>query len=393
MKKAAAVLLLLALGAVFFIACGGRHAREQLPMRYPMRHGDIDIYTSGRELYKQLFSDIAGARQSVHISFFSIGRDQVSRQFLQLLRQKSREGVPVYYAVDLMGGILLPPAEQRALRKAGVHFAFYNKPGFPYLLSSIEHRNHRRIALIDGKIGYTGGLNIGKKYLGEKKRIGRWRDYHVRVQGGIVQDFERQFTADWRENTGEELQQEDAAAGGAAQMQLTAYSGKRLADDYAALFRKARSSITLISPYLIPNNEGLWAALADACKRHVTVRIVWSPHSDALLVEQAAYPYIRKALRLGIEVYAYKGGVDHGKLLLIDRQLLAVGTVNLDSRSLHVNDELNLYIHDAASIQRVLPLVQEDIAQSRRLRLRDVTGLPLHERFLEQLARMAEYYL
>ena len=144
----------------------------QQPSQYPIRQSDITMYTDGKQLNNQLFSDIEKAKQYVHINFFSIADDKVSHQFLELLRQKSQEGVEVYYAVDRLGGILLKKKERELLVKKGVHFTYYNKPDFPYLFSSLDHRNHRRISVIDGKIGYIGGFNIGKKYfLGERKKL------------------------------------------------------------------------------------------------------------------------------------------------------------------------------------------------------------------------------
>lgn len=156
------------------------------------------MYTDGKQLNNQLFSDIKKAKHYVHISFFSIADDKVSHQFLDLLRQKSQEGVEVYYAVDRLGGILLKKKERELLVKKGVHFTYYNKPAFPYLSASLDHRNHRRISVIDGRIGYIGGFNIGKKYLGEKAKLGHWRDYHLQIRGEGVQDLEQQFVLDWK---------------------------------------------------------------------------------------------------------------------------------------------------------------------------------------------------
>ncbi|MED1083332.1 phospholipase D-like domain-containing protein [Bacillus mycoides] len=176
------VLLFLFIGGCFVLLVWGEIDRTiaeksgrfgQQPSQYPIRQSDITMYTDGKQLNNQLFSDIEKAKQYVHINFFSIADDKVSHQFLQLLRQKSQEGVEVYYALDRLGGILLKKKERELLVKKGVHFTYYNKPDFPYLFSSLDHRNHRRISVIDGKIGYIGGFNIGKKYFfwGRKKLV------------------------------------------------------------------------------------------------------------------------------------------------------------------------------------------------------------------------------
>lgn len=365
------------------------------PNQYPIRQSDITMYTDGKQLNNQLFSDIKNAKHYVHINFFSIADDKVSHQFLELLRQKSQEGVEVYYAVDRLGGILLKKKERELLVKKGVHFTYYNKPAFPYLSSSLDHRNHRRISVIDGKIGYIGGFNIGKKYLGEKEKLGYWRDYHLQIRGEGVQDLEHQFVLDWKKNSEKPIPIHSAIKEkGATSHRFTAYySGEKLGQDYAMLFQQAKESIVILTPYFIPKDRTIWNALVDARKRGVHVKILFSPHSDALLVKEAAYPYIRKALKEGMEVYGYKGGVLHGKVFLIDEKVLMVGTVNFDSRSFHLNEEMNCYIHDPVYISKIKPVINEDLQNSKRVTSSDVNQLSIKEKMKEKVAKIFEYYL
>ncbi|PHC82718.1 cardiolipin synthase [Bacillus pseudomycoides] len=367
----------------------------QQPSQYPIRQSDITMYTDGKQLNNQLFSDIKEAKHYVHINFFSIADDKVSHQFLELLRQKSQEGVEVYYAVDRLGGILLKKKERELLVKKGVHFTYYNKPAFPHLSSSLDHRNHRRISVIDGKIGYIGGFNIGKKYLGEKEKLGYWRDYHLQIRGEGVQDLEHQFVLDWKKNSEKPIPIHSAIKEkGETSHRFTAYySGEKLGQDYAMLFQQAKESIIILTPYFIPKDRTIWNALVDARKRGVRVKILFSPHSDALLVKEAAYPYIRKALKQGIEVYGYKKGVLHGKVFLIDEKVLMVGTVNFDSRSFHLNEEMNCYIHDPVYISKIKPVINADLQNSKRVTSSDVNQLSIKEKMKEKVAKMFEYYL
>ncbi|MDH6560264.1 phospholipase D-like domain-containing protein [Bacillus sp. LEw-kw-2] len=367
----------------------------QQPSQYPIRQSDITMYTDGKQLNHQLFSDIEKAKHYVHINFFSIADDKVSHQFLELLRKKSQEGVEVYYALDRLGGILLKKKERELLVKKGVHFTYYNKPAFPYLFSSLDHRNHRRISVIDGKIGYIGGFNIGKKYLGEKEKLGYWRDYHLQIRGEGVQDLEHQFVLDWKKNSEKPIPIHNAVKEkGAISHRFTAYySGEKLGQDYAMLFQQAKESIIILTPYFIPKDKTIWKALVDARKRGVHVKILFSPHSDALLVKEAAYPYIRKALTQGIEVYGYKNGVLHGKVFLIDKKVLMVGTVNFDSRSFHLNEEMNCYIQDPIYISKIKPVIDEDLQNSKRVTSSDVNQLSIKEKMKEKVAKIFEYYL
>ncbi|WHY69496.1 phospholipase D-like domain-containing protein [Neobacillus sp. SuZ13] len=403
-RKILQVLLFVFFGACFVLlpwsnidrtTAEKRMVFDQQPIQYPFRQSNITMYTDGKQLVNQLFSDIRKAKHYVHINFFSIADDKVSHQFLDLLRQKSQEGVEVYYAVDRLGGILLKNRERELLVKAGVHFTYYNKPAFPYLFASLDRRNHRRISIIDGSIGYIGGFNIGKKYLGEKVKLGHWRDYHLRIRGEGVQDLEHQFVLDWKKNTEQQIPTHSATKEkGATSHRFTAYySGEKLGKDYAILFHQAKESINIITPYFILNDLTIWNSLVDARKRGVRVKILFSPHSDALLVKEAAYPYIRKALKQGIEVYGYKKGVIHGKVFLIDKNVLMVGTVNFDSRSFHLNEEMNCYIHDPVFISKIKPVINEDFQNSKRITSSEVNQLSIKEKLKEKFAKMIEYYL
>ncbi|MCU5663378.1 phospholipase D-like domain-containing protein [Bacillus cereus] len=159
------------------------------------------------------------------------------------------------------------------------------------------------------------------------------------------------------------------------------------------LFEQAKESIIILTPYFIPKDKTIWNALVDARKRGVRVKILFSPHSDALLVKEAAYPYIRKALKQGMEVYGYKKGVLHGKVFLIDEKVLMVGTVNFDSRSFHLNEEMNCYIHDPIYISRIKPVINADLQNSKQVTSSDVNQLSIKEKIKERVAKMFEYYL
>ncbi|WP_247739117.1 phospholipase D-like domain-containing protein [Bacillus sp. 165] len=387
-------LLLLAWNQIDRIAAEKRGIFEEKPIEYPLRKSDLSLYTDGKALYKQLFDDIKQAKSYIHIYFFSIADDKISHQFLDLLKEKSSQGVEVYYAVDRLGGILLKQKERKSLEQEGVHFMYYNKPKFPYLFSSLNHRNHRRNTVIDGEIGYIGGFNIGKKYLGEKEKLGHWRDYQLRISGEGVQDLEALFESDWKDNTGETISKAEVTnKQGTSAHQLIAYKGDGIVQSYEKMFQQAQTSITILTPYFIPKDERVWKSLRDARKRGVQIKILWSPHSDALLVKQAAYPYIRKALSEGIEVYGYKKGVLHGKVFMIDEKVLMVGTVNFDARSFHSSDEMNCYIYDAEYIRKVQPYIQRDLQNAKRINSSYVSHLSLKEKAKEWLAKMIASYL
>ncbi|AIE79017.1 Cardiolipin synthetase [Bacillus cereus] len=156
---------------------------KNMPTEYAPHYSDFQLYVEGKSFYKQLFADIREAKQSIYTYFFILSDDKSSHTFLNLLKEKAKEGVNVYLSVDRINDLSFERKMINELRESGVHFTYSRKPELPFGFYSLHHRNHRRITTIDGEIGYTGGFNIGDEYLGKDKRFGYWRDYHVRLKG------------------------------------------------------------------------------------------------------------------------------------------------------------------------------------------------------------------
>lgn len=364
------------------------------PVKYPIGKSDLTMYTNGKKFNKQLFTDIQNAKQAVHIYFFSISNDAISHQFLDVLKEKSDKGIPVYYAVDRLGGILLSNKEKKELKAHGVHFTYFNEPELHYFFSSINHRNHRRMTIIDGEIGYIGGFNIGKKYISENKKLKHWEDVQLRLVGSGVEGLEDQFVTDWRKNTSEKINpMKITSKVGSSEHQFVSYTKLGIQEKYIKLFKGAKQSITIYSPYFIPNNKGIWEAILEAPKRGVDVKILYSHKSDAILVEQAAIKYIRQAIKQGIKVYGYKPGIFHGKVIKIDDTLLMVGTTNFDSRSFHLTDEINCYIYDQDFIKLVEPKLQNEFKETFQVTEVYLNKLSWKDRMKERIAKFVEYYL
>lgn len=364
------------------------------PIKYPIENSDLTLFTNGHKLYKQLFTDIKQAKKEIHIYFFSIGTDQSSHQFLDLLKMKSDEGVPVYYAVDNFGGFLLSKKEEKDLKNHGVHFTFFNKPKPLFFFSSLNHRNHRRMTIIDGQIGYIGGFNIGKKYLGKSDGIKHWEDVQLRLEGSGVKGLEDQFIKDWRRNSKEAITPMLISdKKGKSAHQFVSYTKKGIEEQYVKLFKQAKNSISIYSPYFIPNNKKIWNALLDASKRGVDVKILYSKKSDALLVEQAAIPYVQQAMKNNITVYGYKHGIFHGKVIKIDQDILMIGTVNFDSRSFHLTDEINCYIYDKQFIKSVEPELDREYNHALKMTPDYFDNLPFKEKVKKKIAELVEFYL
>lgn len=367
---------------------------KNMPTEYAPHYSDFQLYVEGKSFYKQLFTDIREAKQSIYTYFFILSDDKSSHTFLNLLKEKAREGVNVYLSVDLLNDLSFERKVKKELQESGVHFTYSRKQELPFGFYSLHHRNHRRITTIDGEIGYTGGFNIGDEYLGKDKRFGYWRDYHVRLKGEGAKDLEEQFALDWKRDTKEEIKRStNKASKGNTLHTMTSYNGHYVAEKYIELIKQAQHSIVIATPYFIAKNKESMNALIAAQKRGVTVKILWSYKPDLPLIKEAAYPYIRQAVNNGITVYGYKKGMFHGKLMLIDNELTVIGTTNFTSRSFNINDEMNFYIYGGPIVEQVNKALTEDFHDSKEMTKEFFEKLSFWERCKEKVAGLVDFYL
>ncbi|MEK4706657.1 cardiolipin synthase [Bacillus sp. FSL R10-2780] len=369
-------------------------AGKNMPIEYAPHYSDFQLYVEGKSFYKQLFTDIREAKSSIYTYFFILSDDKSSHTFLNLLKAKAKEGVNVYLSVDLINDLSFERKMKKELQESGVHFTYSRKQELPFGFYSLHHRNHRRITTIDGEIGYTGGFNIGDEYLGQDKKFGYWRDYHVRLRGEGAKDLEEQFSLDWKRDTKEDIKRStNKASKGNTLHTMTSYNGHYVAQKYIALIKQAKHSIVITTPYFIAPNKALMNALFGAQKRGVTVKILWSYKPDIPLIKEAAYPYIREAVKNGITVYGYKKGMFHGKLMLIDNELTVIGTTNITARSFYINDEMNLYIHGGPIIAQVNEALTQDIDDSKEMTETFFDNLSFWERCKEKVVGWVDFYL
>lgn len=357
--------------------------------RFPKRSGQLSLFTSGPLLMKQLFADISHAKQHVHVLFYILKNDDISQRFVDLLKKKSEEGVEVRLLLDRLGSVGFKQTHIEALKNSGVKFAFSRTPKLPFLFFSAQARNHRKITIIDGTVGYIGGFNIAKEYIDEEPKLSPWRDYHLKVTGQGVQDLQTQFLCDWLEATGELIQcggqYKQNGQPGTQQYQLVPTEGVHLEEKFLSLIRCAKRTIVIGTPYFIPS-ELLLNGLLEALKRGVNIHIILPYQSDHVLVKEAAYPALRKLLSLGATVFQFHDGFFHAKYMLIDDEFLDIGTANFDKRSLFLNSEMNCYIFDQESIQQFKKSIQDDLANSTELSLQEINSQNMGSRIRELLA-------
>lgn len=350
------LLIFIAWLAIDFFFGRLKHLHSVSKRNYPQRHAVWQLFTDGQELYNNLFEDISNAKHHVHILFYIVKNDLISNDFLNLLKKKAEEGVKVRLLLDRVGSYRISRKEVRQLRESGVHFSFSNKPRFPFIFYTLNYRNHRKITVIDGNIGYFGGFNIGKEYLGHDPYLGYWQDFHLKIHGDGVQDLQSEFMLDWGKATNEHLHGESVyfpkLEQGPLSLRFLPTDGAFIKDLLIDLIKNSKSEILIGTPYFIPGYEILQVILA-ARKRGVNVKILVPYKADHPFVKEAAFPYFKVMLKAGCQIYRYTNGFYHGKIILIDNELCDFGTANFDKRSFFINDELNCFIRDPTFIEKI----------------------------------------
>lgn len=363
---------------------------------FPERESELEIFTQGNDLFRQMFTDIQNAQHHIHVLFYICKKDSFGQEFLTLLKTKAKEGVEVRLLLDWVGSFQIGKEMIKELQGAGVEFSFSNKPKAPYFFYTSQARNHRKMAIIDGAIGYMGGYNVGEEYIDLDPKLNPWRDYHLKMTGEGVQDLQTQFLIDWEAATKTNLLQNvvyfPELPKGTTRHTLITNEGILLEDTFSDLIRNAKDSITIGSPYFIPSKR-VFNHILNALERGVTVTILVPYLSDHALVQEASYPFLRKLLDKGANVYQFQNGFYHAKVLLIDEQILDIGTANFDRRSLFLNQEINCYIHDPAIIEKMTLILKEDIEDSRKISKEDLQSLGFFTTLKEWIAKLIIHFL
>ncbi len=362
----------------------------------PLRQSDFRLYTYGKTLYDDLFQDIRNAKEHIHILFFIVNNDPVSNEFLDMLKEKARQDVEVRLLLDRIGSHHLSRESIKQLREAGVHFSFCHKIRFPFWFYSLNQRNHRKITVIDGKIGYIGGFNIGEEYLGHDPKLGNWRDYHLRLTGEGVADLQEQFLHDWYDDTKELLLPESKyfppLEKGIVPHRFIPTDGAYLKQTFLDLVEGAKNELYIGTPYFVPGKH-LMNALLGALKRGVKVTVLVPLKSDHPLVKEAEFPYFRKLLRAGCTIYQFEDGFFHAKIVKADEKICDIGTANFDLRSLYINHEMNCLLYESPFMEVITKEIDQDLENSSKLTLEYFNHLTFKQKCKEWLATTISFFL
>lgn len=358
------LLVVLLIGGILLdIYCGIKVRNSDRPRRALSRGMNrLRYFTEGRELFKDMKKAIEGAKDHIHLSFFIFEADETGSEWLELLKKKAREGIEVRLLVDMLGGLSLYKKKSELL-KAGVQLNFSGKIKFPFTFYYLNRRNHRKIAVIDGRIGYFGGFNVSRDYIGNKVEKGAWHDNHLKVEGESVRELQHLFLDDWREAAGpcpDRPAFYPSTDQGPSQLALIGTDGQQIEELFAKTLAAARDSIIIGSPYFIPSRK-LMNVLMDRLKNGVTLTILLPMKKDHALVKPASFLYLQPLVENGARLLHFYQGFYHSKVFVVDRRLAYVGTTNFDQRSFFWNDELSGFVTDPELVETILLQLEKEI--------------------------------
>lgn len=355
---------------------------------------DVELLIDGERTYEALFDAIEKAEKYLFIQFYIVRDDAIGRRLKSAVLERARAGVRVFMLNDAFHGVGLPWRWVRQLQKLGVEVRAPQGPRGPLGRFQINYRNHRKMLIVDGKVAFTGGLNIGVEYLGLDPAYGPWRDTHIRVTGPMIARFQDDFRIDWRWSTGADPDVElnwdippeprDMVGLVMAPAPTSRIETGNLY--FAGLVQGAQRRLWIATPYFVPDSD-VMTALKLAALRGVEVRLIIPDRPDHYLPWLAAFTYFDELREAGAEVWRYTAAFLHQKVVLVDDCLVSVGTVNLDIRSCMLNFETTAIIADRSFAAEVEAMLVADFARSMRM-VRTLADQPLWLRTAAPVARL-----
>ena len=360
----------------------------------------VDIYYNGVDKFNQLLKDLRNAKKYIHIEYYIFRRDGkkgIGTKILKILHEKVKEGVEVRLLVDSMGSYKITKKSLKEFINDGGKFEIFFPGILPHINTRINYRNHRKMVIIDGIYGYTGGFNVGKEYINEDPKIGFWRDTHIRIQGDAVNDLNDRFLLDWCYASGEEINdfskyyRTDSFKGGDVGVQIVTsgpdHNEQYIKNAYIKLINDAKKNVYIETPYFVPD-ESMLEAIRISALSGVDVRIIIPGKPDHMFMKWAASSYIGDLLDVGVKVYSYNNGFIHAKTIVCDSEVATIGTANLDIRSFSLNFEVNAFIFDDRVAKNVENQVFKDIEYSKLITLEEYQNRPRNLRIKESIIRL-----
>ncbi len=359
---------------------------------------ETKVLTNGIETFSYILDALKSAKHHIHLEYYIVRDDKISNEIKEILIERVQQGIKVRFLYDAVGSWQLSKKYIKELRAGGVEVVPFGPVHFPFLNNKANFRNHRKIVVVDGTIGFVGGLNIGDEYLGRDKNFGFWRDTHLMVRGEAVRSLQLIFLQDWYYSTNdsfltdEYLEPHDMdyqPIHGGVQMVAGGPDNEWsvIKNIFFSMITSAKESVWIASPYFIPD-EDIFQALKVAALSGIDVRLIMPQKPDKWFVWHASRSYFPDLLEAGVKIYQYKNGFMHSKVVIVDRELASIGTANMDMRSFHLNFEVNAFLYRTSSTDKLVNDYLGDIEQSQRLYAETFNQRHFGNRILESLCRL-----
>lgn len=362
------------------------------------QNNKIKVIFDGKEKYRELFESIKNAKKYIHVEYYIIEKDEVGLAFIELLSEKAKEGVEVKLLYDAMGSNKLNRKKYfKEFKANGGKCAAFFPSIIPYLSLRINYRNHRKIVVVDGKVAFTGGFNIGEEHIGKDKKIGYWRDTHLKIEGEGVFDIEERFLLDWiyaykeKPNDYSKYFPKVENVKNITGMQVISCGPdnyeQHIRNGYLKIINNARKNVYIQTPYFVPD-ETMLNSLKISALSGVDVRLMIPGKPDHKMMFWAANSYIGELLDAGVKVYYYQKGFIHAKTIVADGDVSSVGTANMDIRSFKLNFEVNCFIYNKEIAEIMEKQFTEDMKDSTKIENYDFMKRSIFDRFIESVVRL-----
>ena len=353
----------------------------------------IDIFTDANELYSSIIEDLRKAKHHIHMEYYIFLADKIGSAVMDVLKEKAKEGVVVRVIIDDVGSWQLKKKKIKELRNAGIDVQSFLEVGLPYINSRVNYRNHRKIIVIDGVVGYTGGFNIADRYV-KGLSWGPWRDTHIKIEGSAVLGLQKNFLTDWffvKRELVEDVTYYPAQERKGNCLSQIIISGpdmtwESIMQVFAKAFMEAKERIYIETPYFLPP-ESLITALQAAALCGVDVRLILPMKSDARITLYSTFSYLDQMLKAGIKVYLYQKGFIHSKIVVTD-DIAIIGSANMDFRSFEQNFELSVIMYDAEIAKKMVEIYENDLRSSEEIKKEEWTTRRFSQKIKESLARL-----
>ncbi|GHE67963.1 cardiolipin synthase [Roseivirga thermotolerans] len=360
------------------------------------RNNKVTVLQNGEQKFPELITALKEARHHIHLEYYIYEDGLIGQEIAQILKQKASEGVKVRVIVDGVGSLGLRKPFFTDLVSAGVQIVEFMPVLFPSFTSKINYRNHRKILVIDGMIGFTGGINISDRYINNGHSNGYWRDTHIKIEGEAVKTLQFLFILSWQFVTQEELLPDSSffptfTTHGHDMVQINAsgpdWELASIMDSFFLAINSARHKVRIATPYFIPT-ESILDAIVTASRSDITIELMIPESSDSWIVEAASRSFIKQLLEADVKVYHYRKGFLHSKVIIIDDNFASVGSANMDYRSFDLNHEVNAYFYNGEVVQQLASAFEADKADCVQLGLQNWKKRSILQKLKESVCRL-----